>query len=375
MGAVLIVDDSAADRAILRTILGRAGYRVYEVAKGGEALQKARDVRPHIIILDVNLPDLNGLAVCRAIRADRDIAGVPILMLTVRHDDSDVLAGLEAGADDYVAKDSAGEIVMGRVRRLIQFRQMSSLAMLNQQLVQVGRLLAGIIHEIRGPLSVIRGCAELLTLEESDIREPNREWVESILRNSQLLQLRLDHLVATIRNASSEPQVIELLPLLRESAELFVKGLSPAERRIKVETECDGTVPKVKVDPGRLMQVVLNLLNNAHQALAISGRGAKIVQRVRRARSDGQEWVVADIVDDGPGIPEPYLDRVFEPFFTTREDGTGYGLHLASEILREQSGRLTVANNPDCGATFTIWLPTNEGENERGPVTDVPSPM
>jgi signal transduction histidine kinase len=373
MGAVLIVDDSAADRAILRTILGRAGYRVYEVAKGTEALQKAREVRPHIVILDVNLPDLNGLAVCRAIRADRDIAGVPILMLTVRHDDSDVLAGLEAGADDYVAKDSAGEIVLGRVRRLIQFRQMSSLAMLNQQLVQVGRLLAGIIHEIRGPLSVIRGCAELLTL--ADIGEPNREWVESILRNSQLLQLRLDHLVATIRNASSEPQVIELLPLLRESAELFVKGLSPAERRIKVETECDGTVPKVKADPGRLMQVVLNLLNNAHQALATSGRGAKIVQRVRRTRSDGQDWVVADIVDDGPGIPEPYLDRIFEPFFTTREDGTGYGLHLASEILREQSGRLTVANNPDCGATFTIWLPADLGEKERGAVTTVPRPV
>ena len=87
-------------------------------------------------------------------------------MLTVRHDDSDVLAGLEAGADDYVAKDSAGAIVLGRVRRLIQFRQMSSMAMLNQQLVQVGRLLAGIVHEIRGPLSVIRGSAEVLQLNE-----------------------------------------------------------------------------------------------------------------------------------------------------------------------------------------------------------------
>ena len=84
MGAVLIVDDSAADRALLRTILGRAGYTVYEVAKGREAVQKAREVRPHIIILDVNLPDMNGLAVCRAIRADREIASVPVLMLTVR---------------------------------------------------------------------------------------------------------------------------------------------------------------------------------------------------------------------------------------------------------------------------------------------------
>ena len=136
--------------------------RSYEVSKGGEAVEKAREVRPHIIILDVNLPDMNGLAVCRAIRADREITGVPVLMLTVRDDDTDVLAGLEAGADDYVAKDSAGAIVLARVRRLIQFRQMSSMAMLNQQLVQVGRLLAGIVHEIRGPLAVIRGSAELL---------------------------------------------------------------------------------------------------------------------------------------------------------------------------------------------------------------------
>jgi DNA-binding response OmpR family regulator len=182
MGAVLIVDDSAADRALLRTILGRAGYTVYEVAKGGEAVAKAREVRPHIIILDVNLPDLNGLAVCRAIRADREIAGVPVLMLTVRHDDSDVVAGLEAGADDYVEKDAAGAIVLGRVRRLIQFRQMSSVTMLNQQLVQVGRLLAGIVHEIRGPLAVIRGSAELLE-QAFGAESENYQWIEAIKRN------------------------------------------------------------------------------------------------------------------------------------------------------------------------------------------------
>ncbi len=243
MGAVLIVDDSAADRALLRTILGRAGYTVYEVAKGAEAVQKAREVRPHIIILDVNLPDMNGLAVCRAIRADREIAGVPVLMLTVRDDDTDVLAGLEAGADDYVAKDSAGAIVLGRVRRLIQFRQMSSMAMLNQQLVQVGRLLAGIVHEIRGPLAVIRGSAELLLCTESPDSE-NHQWIDAILRNSQLLQLRLDHLVATVRNSSSHPQDIELPPLVRESVQLFAKGAAARQSaRFEIEIACDDKVP------------------------------------------------------------------------------------------------------------------------------------
>ncbi len=117
-GTILIVDDSAGDRALFRTILARAGYKVFEVDQGSETLAKALEVRPHVIVLDVNLPDLSGLDVCRALRADPQAGGIPVLMLTVRHDDSDVLAGLQAGADDYVAKDSAPELVLARVRRL-----------------------------------------------------------------------------------------------------------------------------------------------------------------------------------------------------------------------------------------------------------------
>jgi signal transduction histidine kinase len=359
MGAVLIVDDSAADRALLRTILGRAGYTVYEVANGGDAVQKAREIRPHIVILDVNLPDLNGLAVCRAIRADAEIGGVPVLMLTVRDDDTDVLAGLEAGADDYVAKDSAGAIMLGRVRRLIQFRQMSSMAMLNQQLVQVGRLLAGIVHEIRGPLAVICGSAELLLYTESPDSE-NLQWIDAILRNAQLLQLRLDHLVATVRNSSSNVEDVDLPTLLRETVQLFLKGLPPGDRPIQIETACDDHVRAVRIDPGRLMQVLFNLLNNAQQALARLDRGGRIIVRVGTVEENDQRWVVVDIVDDGPGVPAAFIDRIFEPFFTTRDGGTGYGLYLAAELIREQSGRLTVVNNTEAGATFRIWLPETD---------------
>jgi signal transduction histidine kinase len=359
MAAVLIVDDSAADRALLRTILGRAGYTVYEVAKGRDALQKAREVRPHIIILDVNLPDMSGLEVCRAIRADGETASLPVLMLTVRHDDSDVLAGLEAGADDYVAKDAAGAIILGRVRRLIEFRQMSSMAMLNQQLVQVGRLLAGIVHEIRGPLSVIRGSAEVLQLNDQDSAD-NAQWVDAIIRNAQLLQLRLDHLMAAVRNSSSDAQVVDLPSLLEESAQLFVKGLPTGQRTIQVHTEYEGPVPAIRVDPGRLMQVLFSLLGNAQQALSGSPQGGRILLRAGTVVLEGRRSVTVQVIDDGPGVPAAHIDRVFEPFFTTREDGTGYGLYLAAEILREQSGRLTVRNNPEGGATFTIWFPADE---------------
>src|SRR5208283_3035561 len=113
-------------------------YTVFEVDQGSETLAKALEVRPHVIVLDVNLPDLNGPDVCRALRGDLQAGGIPVLMLTVRHDDSNVLASLQAEADDYVAKDSAPELVLARGRRLVEHRQLVALAMLNRQLVQVG---------------------------------------------------------------------------------------------------------------------------------------------------------------------------------------------------------------------------------------------
>jgi signal transduction histidine kinase len=363
-GSVLIVDDSAADRALLRTILGRAGFAVREVARGQDVIRQARQIRPHVIILDVNLPDMSGLEVCRAIRSEREIATVPVLMLTVRHDDTDIVAGLEAGADDYVVKDAAGEIIVGRVRRLIEFRQMAGLATLNEQLTQVGRLLTGIVHEIRGPLSVIRGNAELLRLEVSG--EEPAQWIDSILRSTRILQVRLDHLMAAVRETSSEIQLIDPSAVVLEAVELFAKGLPPTDRSVRVDAECAAAVPLIHADPGRLLQVLLNLLSNAREAIARTDGEGRILVRTGTRREEDRSWVTIEVIDDGPGIPDSFLDRIFEPFFTTRDDGTGYGLYLAAQILKEHAGRITVGNNPDRGATFTLWLPQAEG-NAAGP--------
>ncbi|MGC8639225.1 MAG: sensor histidine kinase [Isosphaeraceae bacterium] len=355
-GTVLIVDDSPGDRALFRTILSRAGYTVFEVGGGSETVQKALEVRPHIIVLDVNLPDLDGLAVCRALRGDAQLAGVPVLMLTVRHDDTDVLAGLEAGADDYVAKDSAPELILARVRRLIHYRHLVNLTMLNRQLVQVGRLLAGIIHEIRGPLSVIRGSAELLRLT-LDPQNADLQWVDSILRGTQLLQARIDHLMASVRSGPPQLQTVEIGPLVLEAVDLFVKGLPPGGRGVRVEAPVDSQCLWVQADAGRIIQVMIDLLSNAYQAITSIRDVGLIEVRIDEVEEDGQAWGRISVTDDGPGIPEIHLKRLFEPFFTTKQSGTGYGLYLAAEILKEQGGRLTANNIPGKGACFAVWLP------------------
>jgi signal transduction histidine kinase len=355
MSAVLLVDDSPADRALFRTILTRAGFDVHEAAYGRDVAAKALEIRPHVIVLDVNLPDTDGHAVCRALRADPKLAGIPVLMLTVRDNEADVLAGLEAGADDYITKDAAPEIVLARVKRLVRYRQMATLAVLNEQLVQVGRLLAGIVHEIRGPLSVIRGNAELMKMSLGEEHE-SRRWIEPIVRNAQILQVRLEHLMAAVRSGPPVLQDIELAYLLQESADLFLKGTDPGTK-VAVQTRLCDKLPTVRADAGRLMQVVLNLLSNAYEAIVAVQREGQILVSAGTARDLDGDWVRVEVVDDGPGIPETHLNRIFEPFYTTKATGSGYGLYLASEILREHGGRLTAQNRPQGGACFSLWLP------------------
>jgi signal transduction histidine kinase len=109
------------------------------------------------------------------------------------------------------------------------------------------------------------------------------------------------------------------------------------------------------------MQVMFDLLSNAHQALVAVGKeGAVVVRASTTVDEQGVGWAKIDVVDDGPGVPDVYLHRIFEPFFTTRERGTGYGLYLASEICREMGGRLEAANNDLGGACFSVLLPAYE---------------
>ena len=360
MSTVLLIDDSPSDRALFRTILGRAGFAVTELSRGLEAVAKARQVRPHIVVLDLNLPDTDGFAVCRELRADPVCTGLPILMLTVRGHD-DILAALEAGADDYLNKDEPNAIILARVNRLVQFRKLATISVLNEQLAQVGRLVAGIVHEIRGPLTVIRGNVEMLGMELQD--HPGHQWVDPILRAAITLQVRLDHLMAAVRTGPSDPSPLDIEPVLAEAANLFHKGTDHRRGRVRVLVESEGPMPTVRADAGRMIQVMLNLLANAHEAILAERPEGKIVVRARVIVEAEEGWVRIDVIDDGPGIDPAHLARIFEPFYTTKDAGTGFGLYLASEILREHGGRLSAENHCDGGACLTVWLPAVAGSD------------
>ncbi|MFO0956943.1 MAG: HAMP domain-containing sensor histidine kinase [Isosphaeraceae bacterium] len=242
---------------------------------------------------------------------------------------------------------------MARVRHLANYRQMAATAVLNEQLAQIGRLLAGIVHEIRGPLGVIRNHAEVLELKSAT--DPSLKSLTSpILSGCQLLQVRLEHLMAAVRGGPAQSRGIDPSALVREVASIFQKGLDPRRAPVKVAIDLPDGIPVIQGDPGRLMQVLLNLLANAYDAiLAHSASGGTITVRAS-IDVDGLE---IDVADDGPGIAAAHIGRVFEPFFTTKTGGSGYGLYLAAQMIREHGGNLRVRNREEGGACFTIRLP------------------
>lgn len=358
MSVVLVVLNRPEDHRVMYPSLVRGGFSVIEV-DSCDVAGKAVECLPTAILASTDLEDNSCESLCQLLRAETKLAGVPLLLLADADDDPTMLACLKIGADDYVVRGCVEEIVLRRLKRLIRDRQLALSAVINEQLAQVGRLLTGIVHEIRSPLTVIRGQLELLSLALGDDEDFAR-YLDPIHRNVQLMQLRLDHLMAAVRGGALSLELVDINELVSEATDLFLKGADPRREVVVVATELAEILPPVPLDPGRIIQVLMNLLANAREALLAAGQGGLIRVSTNLEQDLDQTWVVVQVHDDGPGIPEHQIDRVFEPFFTTKADGSGYGLYLSSEILREHGGRLTVCRSELGGAGFAFRLPVSK---------------
>ncbi len=364
MSLVLLIDHRDDDRTRLATLLRAHDFQVQESSEGEAGIAIARRQIPHLVVINAELPDGGGFRICQTLRHDPILQGITLLMRTAGDDHKSVSDSIQAGADDYVTSSASEPLVLARVRLLTKVRQLALNAMLNEQMAQIGQLLTGIVHEIRGPLGVIRGNAELMQMKLSPT-DPAVGYTDPIIRAVQILQIRLDHLMAAVRSGRPVLQPTEVGPLVHEAVDYFSKGADLKRDQLQLTLEQEQPpAPTVLADPGRLIQVLLNLMANAREALLIYPEGSRIQVRVRSSRaSDHANQVefgpgaIIEVIDDGPGVPQEMLDRIFQPFFSTKEGGTGFGLYLAAEILREHQGLILASNGPNGGARFTLWLP------------------
>jgi C4-dicarboxylate-specific signal transduction histidine kinase len=223
-----------------------------------------------------------------------------------------------------------------------------------EKLSAVGELASGVAHEINNPLTTILGQAQLL-LGRTDVPVPVRERVEMMADEAARAARIVQNLLLFARNYPPEQRPCAVSDQVERV--LALKRYQLDRDKIRVVTQFTAC-PPVWADENRIQQVLLNLVQNAHQAL-VRVEGDRVL--TLRVRPRGAR-VVVEVIDNGPGIPVDVLPRVFDPFFTTKPpgEGSGLGLSVSYGIVGQHGGRLYAENRPDGGAAFVMELPVGE---------------
>jgi signal transduction histidine kinase/ActR/RegA family two-component response regulator len=223
-----------------------------------------------------------------------------------------------------------------------------------EKLAALGQLITGIAHELSSPLTSILGYSQyLLQKEQSGVSVEETRQVRHIFEEAERATAILRQLLSNAHENKPRLGPVAVNELVLQGLEL--QKISLLRENITVETDLDSSGPMVYGDPGQLQQVFLNLTGNARQALDQAGKSGTIRVRTKQI---GEQRVLLEIADDGPGIPRDILGRIFDPFFTTKPAGigTGLGLAIVSGIVREHGGHVNVASPPGGGAIFSVAL-------------------
>lgn len=224
-------------------------------------------------------------------------------------------------------------------------------ALVAQQAV-TQELLRGLAHEIKNPLGGLRGAAQLLERELHS--EDQKEYTRVIINEADRLQKLVNRLLGP--SGMPKSQVVNVHEVLE-----YVRKIVTRDKHtdIRIHRDYDPSIPDIKGDPDLLIQTVLNIVNNAYEAMGKSGNLTLRTRVIRKFTIGHQQYRIAlklSIIDDGPGIPEELKDKIFFPMVTGRAEGTGLGLSIAQRLVHQHGGLLEVESTPGCTA-FSIILP------------------
>jgi len=381
---VLIADDQPDMLRFIKSELA-PHYNIIEATDGQQAVDKAAAFTPDIILLDMMMPEKDGIQAAREIRAAPATQNVPIVLITAHVDEETKLGALRAGASDFLPKPFSTTELHVRVKNLVESHDFQRrLAAQNKQLedalrqlketelqlvqtekiVSLGRLSAGIIHEINNPLNFAATGLYVLKNQGQRLAADEPKEFADILRDIEDGIQRVKNIVADLRSFTH--------PDTRQQESVRVSEVVTSSLRLlsnewRDKVQIDQSVPPDLVclaNKNKLTQVFVNLIQNSLDALKHKPEGPEPpLIRLRGHRTDGK--VVLTIRDNGEGIDPQHLPKVFDPFFTTRDvgQGMGMGLSICYRIIQELHGNISVASERGKFSEFTIELPAAASES------------
>jgi signal transduction histidine kinase len=380
---ILVADDEPDMLRYLKSQLSQH-FQVIEASDGRQAIEKASQFLPDVILCDMMMPEKDGLEVCRTLRQRTSTQAIPILMLTARADEETKLAVLSAGASDFVAKPFSTTELMVRVKNLAdahhlqqelarknqileatleQLKETETQLVHSEKLASLGRMSAGIIHEINNPLNFAKtGLFTLKRMSDAMVNGDKADFLD-IVNDMETGINRINHIVSDLRTFTradvTASETVSVLPAL-ESALRFLSHEWRDKIRIEKEIPAGQTV---WANRNQFIQVLVNLLQNALDSLKNKDFSGVEPEISVRASDAGAETIIM-VRDNGEGIAPENLPKIFDPFFTTKDVGAGMGLGLSIcyRIMEQHRGRIDVRSEPGQYSEFTLAFPRRHDE-------------
>ncbi|HEY5039847.1 MAG TPA: response regulator, partial [bacterium] len=355
-------------------------YEILEAVDGNQAVEKARQFLPDLVVMDMMMPEKDGVEACRELKSLTSTKTIPIILLTARADDETKIASLNAGASDFLTKPFSTTELHVRVKNLVeshrfqmdlarqknalestleQLKETESQLVQNEKMASLGRLSAGIIHEINNPLNYATSALYLLKMKKDLIPEAGRaKYVETVSDIEEGVG-RVQRIVSDLRTFthphSSGKDWVNL-------AEILSTSLRFLSQELKDKIELEVRIPKdqkVMADRNKLIQVFVNLVQNSADALKEKKFGEEKPRISIKSQADNSV-VRVYLRDNGAGIAPDDMGKIFDPFFTTKEvgQGMGLGLSICYKIMHEQGGDISVKSEKGKFTEFALELPS-----------------
>ena len=374
LSQILVVDDTPENLQIVGETLSRhIPCDLSFATDGRQALEALKESLPDLILLDVMMPGMSGLDVCRTLKAHARTADIPVLFLTAKVESADVVAGFEAGGVDYITKPFHPPELVARVKTQLEIRRTEAERLrletqnrILQKTNSLNRMAGAIAHSFNNKMQSVMGNLELAA---DALREgtPAEDWVAAARQASQNAS-ELGHLMLTyLGQAPCKLEPLDLSEICRRlpPAPPFSPPL-PAQRVI----DLPAAGPLVKANAQKIELLLNHLLANAHESIGPNpGRVRLNLKTVPAADIspahrfppdwDPQDsrYACIEVADTGCGIPQTDLDGIFDPFFTTKFTGRGMGLPVVLGITRTHGGAITVDSAPNRGTIVRVFLP------------------
>jgi two-component system sensor histidine kinase/response regulator len=364
--SILVVDDQPINVQLLKRKLEREGLRVTAAYNGLEALELVKKAPPDLILLDVMMPDMDGIEVCQRLQADEATRGIPVIFITARTTKESKLEGLGVGAVDYITKPIDLDETLARVQTQLRFvainRQLIDLTRRleeSRRAATIGAVTQGIAHNLNNLLGVVIGYLDLV--------KAYYDRPEQVKKNAQHVEDAVQRIVTIIKQLSTLV-VKSRPPLVKANLQVLLEGCVARfhdDYKLTAPVTIDNPLGELMIDTNYEIfeEVLEKILINAWESYDNKPADPRPISVHTHAvdKPDEGKFVEIRVTDHGRGIDADIRDKMFEPFVSSKNTvGVGMGLTVARHALRNLGGEVNMTDTPGGGATAVLMHPVEK---------------